>query len=241
MPNSIRPDGKDNFQSGSIASFVRREGRITPAQKKALVKLWPCYGIDLGAAPLNLEAIFKRKGERIVEIGFGNGESLLQQAQSAPEKDFLGIEVYRPGVGHLLLRLEAEGLKNIRVICEDARTVLQYHLPDQSLQGVQIFFPDPWPKKRHHKRRLIQAPFVELVWHKLKPGGWLHLATDWQDYAEQMLAVLSQHPGFANLDGEGRFFQGAAERPATKFERRGRQRGHGVWNLRFKKLLTPKH
>ncbi|ADE15081.1 tRNA (guanine-N(7)-)-methyltransferase [Nitrosococcus halophilus Nc 4] len=237
MPTSAKTQPENPPQLRSITSFVRREGRITPAQKKALAQLWPRYGISLGAEPMDLEAIFNRKAERILEIGFGNGDSLVEQARAAPEKDFLGIEVHRPGVGHLLLRLEAEGVDNIRVICDDAWKVLQHHLPEQSLQGVQIFFPDPWPKKRHHKRRLIQPPFVDLLWHKLKPDGWVHLATDWQNYAAQMMAVLSQHPGFGNLAGEGRFAQGPGERPSTKFERRGQQRGYQVWDLKLKKLL----
>ncbi|QBQ55467.1 tRNA (guanosine(46)-N7)-methyltransferase TrmB [Nitrosococcus wardiae] len=239
MPTSAKTQPEDISQCRSIQSFVRREGRITPAQKKALAQLWPHYGIDLGTEPLELEAIFNRNAERILEIGFGNGDSLIQQARLAPEKDFLGIEVHRPGVGHLLLCLEAEGLENIRVIGDDAWKVLQHHLPEQSLQGVQIFFPDPWPKKRHHKRRLIQPPFVDLLWHKLKPNGWIHLATDWQNYADQMMRVLSQHPGFGNLAGEGRFAQGPGERPSTKFERRGQRQGHPVWDLKFTKLLAP--
>ncbi|ABA57534.1 tRNA (guanosine(46)-N7)-methyltransferase TrmB [Nitrosococcus oceani] len=234
MSNSITLEERgESFQPRPITSFVRREGRMTPAQKKALEHLWPRYGIDLGTGPLNLAAIFNRQAERILEIGFGNGESLLQQARAAPERDFLGIEVYRPGIGHLLLRLKAEGLENIRVIHGDAWEVLQRALPNPSLDGVQIFFPDPWPKKRHHKRRLIQPSFVDLLERKIKPGGWFHLATDWQDYAEQIKAVLSQHAGFNQLTNEGQ----STQRPRTKFEARGQQQGHGVWDLRFKRSV----
>jgi tRNA (guanine-N7-)-methyltransferase len=220
----------EHRQSQPIRSFVRREGRMTRAQRRALERLWPSYGIDLKTAELDLGATFNREAPRILELGFGNGEALLQQAQSAPETDFLGIEVYRPGIGHLLLRLEAEQLNNVRTICEDARIVLQ-HLPDQGLDGVQIFFPDPWPKKRHHKRRLIQSPFITKVWEKIKPGGWLHLATDWQDYAEHMLAVLNAHPGF-----RCRGVEAPARRPRTKFECRGENLGHSVWDLSYQRL-----
>jgi tRNA (guanine-N7-)-methyltransferase len=215
---------------------VRREGRITPAQKKSLEQLWPTYGLDLGTGCLDLQMIFARQAPRILEIGFGNGESLAQQARTTPETDFLGIEVYRPGVGQLLARLKTEGLENVRVICDDAWKVLQHHISGQSLDGIQIFFPDPWPKKRHHKRRLIQTPFLDLMWHKIKLNGWLHLATDWQNYAAQMMAVLNQHYGFYNLAGEGNFIQGLDQRPSTKFERRGQNQGNLVWDLKFKRV-----
>jgi tRNA (guanine-N7-)-methyltransferase len=235
MPNPPKPHQEANSQLRSIRSFVRREGRITPAQRKALEQLWSPYGIDLGAEYLDLEALFARQAPRILEIGFGNGESLIQQASTTPEADFLGIEVYRSGVGQLLARLKAQGLKNVRVICDDASRVLQHHISDQSLDGIQIFFPDPWPKKRHHKRRLIQIPFVDLMWHKIKPSGWLHLATDWQNYAAQMMEILSQHEGFYNLAGEGNFAHGFHQRPLTKFERRGQHQGNLAWDLKFKR------
>ena len=235
MPNLLKFNQETHPQIQPVRSFVRREGRITPAQKKALEQLWPLYGIDLRAEYLNLELIFNREAPRILEIGFGNGESLIQQARTRPETDFLGVEVYQPGVGRLLACLETEGLKNVRVICADAWNVLQCYIVDRSLDGVQIFFPDPWPKKRHHKRRLIQTPFVDLIWHKIKPYGWLHLATDWQNYATQMMAVLSQYPGFYNLAGKGNFTQSCGQRPSTKFERRGRDQGNLVWDLIFKR------
>ncbi|MGR6036418.1 MAG: tRNA (guanosine(46)-N7)-methyltransferase TrmB [Candidatus Nitrosoglobus sp.] len=236
MPNLLKSNREADPKLCLIRSFVRREGRITPAQKKSLEQLWPTYGLDLGTGYLDLQMIFARQAPRILEIGFGNGESLAQQARTTPETDFLGIEVYRPGVGQLLARLKAEGLENIRVICDDAWKVLQHHISDQSFDGIQIFFPDPWPKKRHHKRRLIQTPFLDLMWHKIKLNGWLHLATDWQNYAAQMMTVLSQHYGFYNLAGEGNFIQSLGQRPSTKFERRGQNQGNLVWDLKFKRV-----
>lgn len=236
MPNLLKFNRETDPQFRLIRSFVRREGRITPAQKKSLEQLWPAYGLDLGTGCLDLQTIFTRQAPRILEIGFGNGESLAQQARTTPETDFLGIEVYRPGVGQLLARLKAEGLENVRVICDDAWKVLQHHISGQSLDGIQIFFPDPWPKKRHHKRRLIQTPFVDLMWHKIKLNGWLHLATDWQNYAAQMMTVLSQHYGFYNLAGEGNFIQSLGQRLSTKFERRGQNQGNLVWDLKFKRV-----
>lgn len=221
-------------QARPIRSFARREGRLTASQKKALERLWGHYGLALETEPLNLTAVFDRQAPRILEIGFGNGESLIAQAQTTPETDFLGVEVYRPGIGHLLLRLESERLNNVRVICGDVLDILCY-LPHRSLEGVQIFFPDPWPKKRHHKRRLIQPPFIESLWHKMKPEGRLHLATDWQDYAEQTIAVLNRHHGFHRFTEAAHLTDGFGERPLTKFEQRGRQQGRRIWELEFKR------
>lgn len=235
MVNLLNSDSEAPPHARPIRSFVRREGRMTHSQKKALERLWRLYGLALGTEPLDLATVFNRQAQRILEIGFGNGESFIAQAQATPEADFLGIEVYRPGIGHLLLRLESNQLNNVRVICSDALEVLQCYLPNHSLAGVQIFFPDPWPKKRHHKRRLIQPPFVELLWHKLKPGGWLHLATDWQDYAEHILAVLNQHPGFRYLTETDHCIYGPSERPLTKFEQRGQRQGRPIWDLKFKR------
>lgn len=186
---------------------------------------------------MDLETVFNRQAQRILEIGFGNGESLIAQAQASPETGFIGIEVYRPGIGHLLLRLESKQIENVRVIGSDALEVFQRYLPDQSLDGVQIFFPDPWPKKRHHKRRLVQPPLVELLWRRIKAGGWLHLATDWQDYAEHILAVLSQHRGFHRLTGteDHQIAQCLIPRPLTKFEQRGQRQGHQIRDLKFKR------
>ena len=218
-----------------IRSFVRREGRITKAQERALTELWPRYGVDAGDAPLDFRALFGRAAPVHVEIGFGNGDVLAAMAARHPEYDYLGIEVHRPGIGALLRRLEAAGLGNARVMRADAKEVLARNIPDAALSAVNIFFPDPWPKKRHHKRRLIQPEFAELVRRKLQPGGMLHLATDWRDYAEQMLDVLSQTPGFENTAGAGPFAPRPSVRPPTRFEERGRRLGHEVYDLSFRR------
>ena len=218
-----------------IRSFVRREGRITNAQQRALDTLWPHYGVADQDALLDLSALFGRNAPRILEIGFGNGESLAATAAARPETDYLGIEVHRPGVGHLLKLLGEQQLTNVRIICADACDMLASRLPDTSLDRIQIFFPDPWPKKRHHKRRLIQAPFVALVTDKLKPGGILHLATDWEDYAEHMLSVLQGEKRLANTQASGAFAPRPADRPPTKFERRGQRLGHRVYDLIYRR------
>ncbi len=218
-----------------VRSFVRREGRLTPAQRRALVELWPRYGVETGDVPFDFPSIFGRDAPRILEIGFGDGRSLLQQAEANPAQDFLGIEVHRPGVGRLLLALQRAGVENVRVICEDAVTVLRRNVPDGSLAAVQLFFPDPWPKKRHHKRRIVQPDFVRLVTRKLVPGGRFHLATDWEDYARHMMEVLSSEPGLRNVAGPGAFSPRPSVRPLTKFERRGQRLGHGVWDLIFER------
>jgi tRNA (guanine-N7-)-methyltransferase len=217
-----------------IRSFVRREGRLTPGQKRALETLWPRFGIDYSEEPLDLAAIFGRPAPVTLEIGFGNGESLAAMAQAAPERDFIGIEVHRPGVGHLLQRIEALGLGNLRVMCHDAVEVLKHQIPPGSLDTVQIFFPDPWHKKRHHKRRLIQPVFVALLARCLRPGGTLHLATDWEDYARHMLEVLEASPDLRNT--AQRFSSRPHHRPLTRFEQRGQRLGHGVWDVIFVKV-----
>ena len=218
-----------------IRSFVRREGRITTAQQKALDTLWPYYGVaDEGALP-DLNTLFGRTAPRVLEIGFGNGESLAATAAAYPETDYLGIEVHRPGVGHLLKLLGEQELTNVRIICADACAVLASRLPDASLDRIQIFFPDPWPKKRHHKRRLIQPPFVALLADKLKPGGILHLATDWENYAEHMLSVLQGEARLVNTQASGSFAARPADRPPTKFERRGQRLGHRVYDLIYRR------
>jgi len=225
----------DSHHPRTIRSFVTRSGRITSAQERALENLWPKYGVELGAAPIDLEALFGRAARRIVEIGFGNGENLLALAAAHPADDFLGIEVHRPGVGRLLLQLEARGLTNVRVICHDAVEVLERHLDGQCLDEILILFPDPWPKKRHHKRRLIQPPFVWLLAHRLKRGGSLRLATDWEPYATDMLAVLSGEPRLRNAAPDGEFVPRPDERSPTRFERRGERLGHRVWDMEFRR------
>ncbi len=218
-----------------IRSFVLRQGRITSAQNAALENLWPVFGLDPELAFKPQEA-FGRAAPLILEIGFGNGESLAQMALGAPEKNFLGIEVHRPGVGHLLLKVEELGLRNVRVYCTDAVEILRDRIAENSLDGIQVFFPDPWHKKRHHKRRLINSEFVALLADRLKPGGILHCATDWEDYAEKMLEVLEATPSLRNQAGKGSFSERPVYRPPTKFEARGQRLGHGVWDLLFERI-----
>ena len=218
-----------------IKSYVLRQGRLTRGQQLALERLWQVYGIDFHAEMLDLDSLYDRPAPVIVEIGFGNGESLLQQASARPEFNYLGIEVHRPGVGHLLRLADEAGITNLRVINHDAIEVLQQQIADGSLAKIQLFFPDPWHKKRHHKRRIINAEFIRLVQRKLETGGELHLATDWQDYAEHMLALMEQAQGFRNTAGKVGYARNT-DRPETKFEKRGRRLGHGVWDLVYQKV-----
>jgi tRNA (guanine-N7-)-methyltransferase len=219
-----------------IRSFVRREGRLTPGQQRAMDVLFPRFGLEANDQPFDLDTIFGRNAPRILEIGFGNGESLAAIAKNHPQNDYIGIEVHRPGVGHLLIKIEELGLTNLRVICADAVEVLEKNIPDNSLDALYLFFPDPWHKKRHHKRRQVQPEWAQLVRRKLKTGGQLHLATDWQNYAEHMLEVMNVAEGFANLADNNEYVEKPAYRPETKFERRGMRLGHGVWDLLFQKV-----
>lgn len=216
-----------------MRSFVRREGRMTPAQSDALATLWPRYGLDYSAAPLDLDALFGRRAPRTVEVGFGNGDALLALAAERPDEDFIGIEVHRPGAGSLLRRAAAAGLTNLRVSSHDAVEVLRDQLPPASLDAVHLFFPDPWPKKRHHKRRIVQPEFVALVADRLRDGGRFHLATDWEPYAEWMLEVLSGCAAFINMDSDGAYSPRPDTRPVTRFEQRGLRLGHSVRDLIF--------
>lgn len=218
-----------------IRSFVRREGRLTQGQQRALDTLWPRFGIDNGDTPLNLDPLFERCAPKVLEIGFGNGASLVEMAAGHPQNDYLGIEVHRPGVGNLLRLLEQRNLHNVRIICDDAVPILTHRIPDASLDRVQLFFPDPWHKRRHHKRRIVQPAFVALIAAKLQPGSVFHLATDWENYAEQMMVVLSATNTFCNLAGPGDFSPRPESRPLTKFEQRGQRLGHGVWDLLFER------
>ena len=226
----------DTEHPRSIRSFVTRAGRITDAQVRALEALWPKYGVEFSPGALDCDALFGRQAPRTVEIGFGNGENLARMAAAHPERDYLGIEVHRPGVGRLLLALEEGKLTNVRVVCHDAVEVLTQQIAQHSLDEVMILFPDPWPKKRHHKRRLVQSSFVELVTGRLRPGGKLRMATDWQPYAEEMLAVLTAHPRLRNLAPDGAYIPRPAERSATRFEKRGARLGHDVWDLAFESI-----
>jgi tRNA (guanine-N7-)-methyltransferase len=218
-----------------IRSFVLRAGRTTAAQERALSELWPTYGIDLGEAPLDLAAVFGREAPRCLEIGFGAGEVIGALAETHSHIDYLGIEVHRSGVGRLLLRAEQCSLKNLRIICSDAVDVLRDHIADASFDEVLVFFPDPWHKKRHHKRRLIEASFVSLAAAKMRSGGILRLATDWQAYAEQMLTVCNANPALESLSGDSTYVPRPEFRPPTRFERRGERLGHGVWDLAYAK------
>ncbi len=216
-----------------VRSFVRREGRMTRAQRRALATMWTRFGIDLPDGALDLDACFGRRAPRVLEIGFGDGEALLALARRHPELDCLGIEVHRPGIGHLLLQLESEGIDNVRVVCADAAEVLERHLPDASMDRMLLFFPDPWAKKRHHKRRIVQPAFAELARRRLKPGGRLEMATDWEDCARHMREVMEAAAGFENLAGAGHYAPRPDDRPPTRFERRGERLGHRVWDLAF--------
>jgi len=219
----------------AIRSFVTRNGRITPAQERALAVLWPRYGVDFGPEPLDARALFGREAPRTVEIGFGNGDNLLALAAAHPGRDFLGVEVHRPGVGRLLLGLEERRLANVRVICHDAVEVFERQVAPQSVHEILVLFPDPWPKKRHHKRRLVQEAFVKLATQRLGSAGELRVATDWQPYALQMLEILSAAPALENLAADGGFVPRPAEREPTRFERRGERLGHEVWDLAFRR------
>lgn len=221
-----------------IRSFVRREGRLTKGQQRALDELLPVFGLDpQDKETLDYRVIFENDHPVHLEIGFGNGQTLTHMAAANPETNYLGVEVHRPGVGNVLLQIEERSLKNVRVICQDAVELVNDHLPDEGLAAIYIFFPDPWHKKRHHKRRLIQPEFVTSLRQKLKANGILHLATDWEDYAMHMQDVMQQVDGFENLAGEGNFSERPDYRPITKFEQRGLRLGHGVWDLIFKKVL----
>jgi len=219
-----------------IRSFVKREGRLTKGQQRALEELFPLYGIRLDEGLLDLDEIFNRQAIRILEIGFGNGASLIDMAEHNPEKDYFGIEVHRPGVGNLLLQMEEREVSNVRVSHDDAIEVLEQQIPEQSLDSVYLFFPDPWHKRNHHKRRIVQNSFAQTIRQKLKPGGILHMATDWKDYARHMMSVLSQTEGFENIAGAGNYIDRPDYRSLTKFEQRGKNLGHSVWDLMFKKF-----
>jgi tRNA (guanine-N7-)-methyltransferase len=220
----------------SIRSFVTRAGRITEAQQRALAQLWPKYGIEFGSEPLEPLALYGRDAPRTLEIGFGNGDNLATLARAHPERDFLGIEVHRSGVGRLLRTLESEQLTNVRLICHDAVEVLACQIAPHWLQEILIFFPDPWPKKRHHKRRLLQPAFAQQLAQRLVRGGVVRVATDWQPYALEILAALAAVGELDNLAAEGRFVARPAERHPTRFEQRGARLGHEVWDLAFRRV-----
>ena len=222
-------------QHRAIRSFVLRQGRLTKGQESAMQSLWPQFGIEAADTELELAHLFGRTAPITLEIGFGNGESLLQMAQAAPDRDFLGIEVHTPGVGHLLKLMGDTGVTNIRVLNTDAVEILKQRIPAQSLDRVQLFFPDPWHKKKHHKRRIVQPEFVDLMSSRLSQGGVFHMATDWQHYAEYMVEVMQTRSDFQNLAENPPYSPRPATRPLTKFENRGLRLGHGVWDLLYQK------
>jgi tRNA (guanine-N7-)-methyltransferase len=208
---------------------------MTASQHRALEELLPKYGVDDLTRPVDLDTLFARQAPRYLEIGFGNGHSLFEMARRHPDNDYIGIEVHRPGVGSLLLKIEEEQLTNLRLINHDAVEVLEQAIPDNSLNGIYLFFPDPWHKKKHNKRRIVQTGFVEQVRQKLKPGGFFHMATDWEDYALHMMETMNKARGFRNKAGEGKYAH-REDRPLTKYERRGQKLGHGVWDLIFERM-----
>ena len=233
----ISPEFDENGRAmRRIRSFVRRQGRLTKGQQQALDTLWPTMGVEFQQEPIDLTALFGREAPVVLEIGFGMGASLVSMAASNPQQNFLGIEVHSPGVGACLAAAEEAGVTNLRVMCHDAVEVLEKMIPDNSLRMVQLFFPDPWHKARHNKRRIVQVPFAEKVLRKLKLGGVFHMATDWEAYAEHMLEVMSSVDGYKNLSEAGNWVERPESRPLTKFEQRGQRLGHGVWDLMFERV-----
>ncbi len=226
---------QENKYLRRIRSFVLREGRLTKGQQRSLDLFWPTMGLEYQATPYDMTAVFGREADLVLEIGFGMGKSLVQMAKAAPDKDFIGIEVHKPGVGACLGEAETEGVKNLRVFEHDAIEILNDSIADNSLSTVQLFFPDPWHKKRHHKRRIVQAEFAQLLRRKLKIGGVFHMATDWENYAEHMLEVMKVAEGYSNLSETNDYVPRPEHRPLTKFENRGVNLGHGVWDLMFRK------
>ncbi|HTQ75748.1 MAG TPA: tRNA (guanosine(46)-N7)-methyltransferase TrmB [Burkholderiales bacterium] len=218
----------------SIRSYVLRQGRISNAQRSACAELLPVYGVAFSPERVDLDKVFGRAAPKILEIGFGMGETTAEIAQQHPECDYLGVEVHTPGVGSLLARIARLGLANVRIVQHDAVEVLQHMIAPGVLDGILVFFPDPWPKKRHHKRRLIQPPFAALLASRMKPGALLHACTDWEDYARQMLEVLAAEPELVNTASG--YADRPQTRPQTKFERRGLALGHRVWDLVFRKV-----
>ncbi|AXF76882.1 tRNA (guanosine(46)-N7)-methyltransferase TrmB [Erwinia tracheiphila] len=219
-----------------IRSFVRRQGRLTKGQQHALDHFWPEKGVEYQPEPVDLQTLFGRYAPVVLEIGFGMGASLVSMASANPQQNFLGIEVHSPGVGACLSAVNEAGVENLRVMCHDAVDVLNHMIPDNALRMVQLFFPDPWHKARHNKRRIVQVPFAELVLRKLKLGGVFHMATDWQAYAEHMLTVMNSITGYKNQSTTQDYVPRPDSRPLTKFEQRGQRLGHGVWDLMFERI-----
>ncbi|SDK11086.1 tRNA (guanine-N(7)-)-methyltransferase [Ferrimonas sediminum] len=224
------PEGKHHRR---VRSYVKREGRMTKGQARAMEIYWPTMGLEHGDGMIDMAEEFGRDAPVVLEIGFGMGKSLVEMAAAEPDKDFIGIEVHGPGVGACLMAAEEQEVKNLRVFEHDAVEILSDCIKDESLDRVQLYFPDPWHKKRHHKRRIVQPEFIETVRRKLKVGGVFHMATDWEHYSEHMLEEMSEAPGFTNTAADGTFVPRPDFRPLTKFEARGQRLGHGVWDLIF--------
>jgi len=229
--DKVNPAGKR-----TIRSYVLRTGRMTAAQQQGYDSGWHQWGLSYQSGPLDIPETFERLAPVVLEIGFGMGQSILAMAKATPDCNFIGIEVHTPGIGKLMSGMKEQAVDNLRIYHHDAVEVLRDCIPENSLDTVQIFFPDPWHKRKHHKRRLIQAIFVELLRTRLKPGGLLHLATDWENYAGQMMAVLSGTDTYKNSYGEGQYAPRPEHRPYTKFEKRGERLGHGVWDLMFTRV-----
>jgi len=221
-----------------VRSFVLREGRLTRGQEKALERLWPVHGLERADGLLDPEAVFGRRAPLVLELGYGMGQSLVAMAERERDKDFVGIEVHRPGVGSLLMGIEEHALTNLRTYCDDGVEILEECIPDAALHRLQLYFPDPWPKKKHHKRRIVQPGFLDLVHRKIEPGGVLHMATDWADYAEYMLEVIGQVQGWTNRAGKGQYAQRPEWRPLTRFEQRGENKGHEVHDIVLEKTTS---
>ena len=228
-------DHNDTAAHRTIRSFVRRAGRITPSQQRALDELWPEFGVQYDETPIDFGELFGRSAPTMLEIGFGNGETLVEQAAANPDRDFLGIEVHEPGVGHCLLKAEEAGIRNLKVVAHDGIEVLTNQIQPGSLTRVNLYFPDPWPKKRHHKRRILQPGFLNLVADRLADGGTLNIATDWANYAEHIDEVLSQSDHFTCIERREHDGGRPFDRPRTKFERRGLRKGHRIFDWCFKR------
>lgn len=218
-----------------IRSFVLRPGRLTPSQKSALDNQWSTYGIDRGESVLDYSELFGNSAPVTLEIGYGMGGSLAEMAIAEPDYNFLGIEVHPPGIGNLLKLIQQDHIKNLRLLDDDAVQILEKRIPDSSLTRVHLYFPDPWPKKKHHKRRIVQPNFIKLLAQKLKPSGTFHMATDWQEYAEQMAETMQAADDFNSINTDSPYIERPDFRPMTKFEKRGLRLGHGVWDLLYKR------
>ncbi|HCH51798.1 MAG TPA: tRNA (guanosine(46)-N7)-methyltransferase TrmB [Proteus sp.] len=235
--NVISPEFNEEGRAlRRVRSFVRRQGRLTPRQQQALDTQLPIFGIEYKPEPIDFSQVFGREAPVILEIGFGMGTSLVTMAKNSAENNYFGIEVHAPGVGACLATAQEEQVSNLRVMCHDAIEVLNNMIPDNSLKMVQLFFPDPWHKARHNKRRIVQVPFAELILRKLTSEGVFHMATDWQPYAKHMLEVMTSVDGYQNLSETQDYVPRPETRPVTKFEKRGHRLGHGVWDLMFKRV-----